>query len=228
MTALVRRSAFILVLVGLPFATLVPAQSTAPGVAAERMVTSVHPGSIAGNIYSNTFFGFSLEIPEGWKVADDAALKALTERNIEVLSQQPQGATYARNSEVDSPLLIMGEREPAKGGQHRRMLQILCTDVSERPGQLSADGFLKFEAEANIRIGTGAEYSDTLEQVTLGGREFWKVYFTRKSSILWHGAHFATIDKTHVLQFVLLSPDEEGLRQLEAVLRTLHFEMRAQ
>jgi hypothetical protein len=227
LTAFVQRSAFVLVLVGIPFATLVPAQSTTPGVAPERTVTSVHPGSIAGNIYSNTFFGFSLEIPEGWKVADDAALQALTKRNKEVLRQQPQWATYARNSDVESPLLIMGEREPAKGGQHRRMLQILCTDVSDRPGQPSADGFLKFQAEADIRLGTGAEYSDTLEQVALGGREFWKVYFTRKSSILWHAAHFAMIDKMHVLQFVLMSPDEDGLHQLEAILRTLHFDARA-
>jgi hypothetical protein len=181
LTSRILRNALIAVL-GL--ATFAPAQSTTPEVVPERRVASVHPGSIAGNIYTNTFFGFSLEIPGGWKVADDAALKALTERNNEVLSQQPQWVTYAHNSEVDSPLLIMGEREPAKGGQHRRMLQILCTDVSERPGQPSADGFLKFEAEANIRIGAGVEYSDTLERVTLGGQEFWKIYFTRKSSIL--------------------------------------------
>jgi len=185
MTALVLRTALTLVLFGIPFIPFASAQSAAPRMVPERKVASVHPGSISGDVYTNPFFGFSLEIPQGWRVADDAALGALTERNRKILSEQPQWAPYAHNGEVDSPLFVMIEREPSKGEQHRRMVQILCTDVSERPGQLSADGFLKFRAEASIRIALSSEYSDTLEQVALGGREFWKVYFTQKSSIIW-------------------------------------------
>jgi hypothetical protein len=201
------------------------AQSAKSPMAEEQKIDSVHPGTIVHDIYKNAFFGFSLEVPQGWKVADNAALRALQQRNEKLLLQQPQSGPYSQNGEVDSPLLFMIEREPDKTGQHHRLIRIQCTDVGERPGQPAAEDFLKFVAEASLRGDPSLDYSSTLEPVPLGGREFWRVHFTQKSNILWYGEHFATIDKKHVLQVILTSPDEPGLVGLEAILRTLHFDI---
>jgi hypothetical protein len=58
----------------------------------------------------------------------------------------------------------------------------------------------------------------------LGGRELWKAHFTQSTSTVWHEAQFAIIEKKHVVQFILMSPDEEGLRTLDPIMKTLHFE----
>ena len=58
----------------------------------------------------------------------------------------------------------------------------------------------------------------------LGGRELWKAHFTQSTSIVWHEARFAIMARKHVVQFILMSPDEEGLRTLESIMKTLHFE----
>src|SRR5689334_2377896 len=213
-----------ILLIGISCVVTAAAQSRESPVVDEKKIESVHPGSVSGDIYRNPFFGFSMEIPQGWKVADNAAVRMLQQRNERLLAQQPQSGRYSQNGEVDSPLLFMIEREPDKTGQHHRLLRIQCTDISERPGQSAADDFLKFVAEASLRSDSSVVYASTLEPTTLGGREFWKIHFTQKSSILWYGEHFATIDKKHVVQIILTSPDEAGLPGLEAILRTLHFE----
>ena len=206
------------------FAICASQESAIPPAAQEQIVDSVHPGSIADHIYTNAYFGFSLEVPEGWKVASNEALRSLSERNKQFLAQMPKMKRYATNDEVDSPLLIMGLRQPTKDGQHTQMLQVCSTDISAVPGQPSADGFLKLVAEAY----PGREYADTLQLITMGGKEFWRLNFTQQSSVLWHGSHLAAIEKQHVLQFVLLSPDEDGLHKLEAILHTVHFQAQSQ
>jgi hypothetical protein len=217
------RVAQCLLLIGIVGIGSVGAQSKESPSVTEQQIDSIHPGSISGDIYRNPYFGFSLEIPEGWKVAANAALRVLQQRNQEVLLQQPQSGRYSRNGEVNSPLLVLIEREPGKTGKHR-LVQIQCTDISERPGQPRADEFLKFVAEASPRSDPSLDYANTLEPLTIGGREFWKIHFTQKTSIVWYGEHLAVIDRKHVLQIILTSPDEGGLPSLEAILRTLHFE----
>jgi len=208
---------------------------TGSGSASDTVLTAgsheevgIHEGLVSGNIYTNPFFGFSVEIPQGWKVKSNAAFRTLQEKaKQQAEKSDPEVAQMAQGDEVDSPLLLMGESEVWNEGPHRRLVQILSTDISKRPGQPSAEGFLQFLAKAYKKRAWPVEYTreyiGTPEPVVLGGRELWKVYFTQTSSVVWHGAHFAMIEKGHVLQFILMSPDEAGLRALEPIMRTLHF-----
>jgi len=193
----------------------------APG---DRQLGGIHPGSISDNVYTNPFFGISLEIPTGWKVADSVRAQAVQEkRGDEFKRQRPDIATFATEAEVNMPLLIMGE--PSKLG---RRLIIASTNISTRPGPASAEEYLKYVAATSEEKGLPAEYGPTMEQVMVGGRALWKAHFTQTSSTVWYGVHFAIIEKKHILQFVLYSPDQDGLSELEAVMRTLHFELWAQ
>jgi hypothetical protein len=202
-----------------------PAPPIATQPAKEREVLGIHPGSISENIYTNHFFGFSMEIPVGWKAADNAGMKAFAEKQRQALARQdPAFTQFARGDEVDSPLLVLGEVEPWKGGPHHRLIQILSTDVTARPKQPTAEEFLNFLALMSAEHNLAPKYDETLEKVTLGGRELWKAHFTQSTSIVWHEAQFAVIDKKHVVQFILTSPDEEGLRTLEPIMKTLRFE----
>lgn len=190
----------------------------------DRQLGGIHPGSISGNVYTNPFFGISLEIPEGWKVADSVRAQAAQEkRRDEFKEQQPDIARFAAHAEVNMPLLVIGEA--LKRG---RRLMIVSTNISTRPGPASAEEYLKYVATISKEKGLSAEYAGTMEQVMIGGHALWKAHFTETNGMPWYGEHFAVIEKKHVLQFVLYSPDQDGLRAMEGMMRTLHFEPWAQ
>jgi hypothetical protein len=175
--------------------------------------------------YTNEFFGFSVEVPPGWKVGSNRGFKKLQDKAAQdVTRNNADLGKLQRSAEIDSPLLVMGEIEVWDHGPNHRLVQLLSTDVSTRPGVPSAQEYLRFTGSALTSKGQAREYISQPEPVTIGGRVLWKAYFTQNSRTVWHGVQFVTIEKKHVLQFVLLSPDANGLKSLEVLLRTLHFD----
>jgi hypothetical protein len=216
-----RRAAFILTI----FLRAIAAAQTPTGPTSDSSPEKhVHEGTVSEDIYTNDFFEFSIEVPPGWKVVDNARYQKLNEQARDLAAKQDSElAELGRGTEINAPLLIMGEIKTRMGGKQRRLVQVLSTDVSNRPGTASAEQFLTFIAELNIRKGLPVEYVTKPEQVEFGGRTGWKAYFTQRSSTMWYGVNFVTVEKNHILQFILLSPDEDGLRSLETVLKTVQF-----
>jgi len=95
--------------------------------------------------------------------------------------------------------------------------------VSARRGTASAEEFLAFTADMNRKKGLAAQYVTNPEPMKIGGRILWKAYFNQRSNVMWRAVNIATVEKKHVLQFILMSPDEDGLRSLESLVRTLRF-----
>jgi hypothetical protein len=216
-----RIAAFILAISLSAFAT---AQSSTGSRSESTPDKHVHEGTVSESIYKNDFFGFSIEVPPGWKVADNARYQKLNEQTRDTAAKQDSElAELGRGNEINAPLLIMGEIKTWMGGKQHRLVQVLSTDLSNRPGTASAEKFLKFTAELNIRKGLPVECVTKPEQAEIGGRTGWKAYFTQQSSIMWYGVNIVTVERDHILQFILTSPDEEGLRSLETLLKTVQF-----
>ena len=179
---------------------------------------------MSGGIYSNDFFGFSIEVPSGWKVGDNELYKKLNERlREEVSARDPELGELGRGEEVDAPVLLMVEVKPWADGKHHRLVQILSTDLTNRAGPASAEGFLNFITDVNKRKGLSVEYISKPQSVDVGGRTLWKAYFTQRTTIEWHGVNMVIVEKGHVLQFILSSPDADGLQSLEVLFKTLRF-----
>ena len=56
-----------------------------PVIAANPVASApkrAHEGTVSGGIYSNDFFGFSIEVPSGWKVGDNEVYRKLNERLV--------------------------------------------------------------------------------------------------------------------------------------------------
>lgn len=166
----------------------------------------IHDGTISSGIYTNEFFEFSIEIPAGW---------------------DPELAKLGQRAEINAPLLMMIETLPWVDGKHR-YVRILSTDASWLREALSAEEFLRFTADTNRKFGLSAEYVTKPEPIQLGGRTAWKAYFNQhepvpQGAVRWYSVNVAVVSKKHILQFILESPDEEGLRSLEKVLRAVRF-----
>jgi hypothetical protein len=183
-----------------------------------------HDGTISSGIYTNEFFEFSVEIPPGWKIGDNVRYQALNSKSREEAARlDPELAKLGQGAEINAPLLVMAETKPWMDGKQHRLVRILSTDASSRPGTPSAEEFLRFTADTNRKYGLSEDYVTKPEPIQLGGRTAWKAYFNQQGTVLWHSVNVAIVSKKHILQFILTSPDEEGLRSLETVLRTVRF-----
>lgn len=183
-----------------------------------------HEGTISSGIYSNEFFEFSAEVPPGWKVIDNARYQALNQKSRkQAANLSSELAKLGQGEEINAPLLVIVETKPWTHSKKHRSFRILSTDVSSRPGEASAERFLKFTADTNRRYGLSEDYVTKPEATKLGGRTAWKAYFNQQSSVLWHSVNVVVVSKKHILQFILTSPDEDGLGSLETLLRTVRF-----
>jgi len=117
----------------------------------------------------------------------------------------------------------MAEAKLWTDGKHHRMVRILSTDTSTRPDTPSAEEFLNFVADTNRKFGLSENYISKPESLDVSGRIAWKAYFNQEGSVQWHSVNVVIVAKKHILQFILTSPDEDGLRSLETLLRTVHF-----
>lgn len=130
-----------------------------------------HEGTISSGIYSNEFFEFSAEVPPGWKVIDNARYQALNQKSRKQAAHlSPELAKLGQGEEINAPLLVIVETKPWMDSSQHRSFRILSTDVSSRPGEASAEGFLEFTADTNRRYGLSDDCVTKPEATKLGGR----------------------------------------------------------
>lgn len=138
--------------------------------------------------------------------------------------KNPDLGKLGQGTEINAPLLVMAETKPWTDGKNHRMVRILSTELRAQPGAPSAEEFLNFVADANRKFGLSENYVGKPESFSLGGRTAWKAYFNQQGNTrVWHSLNVAIVAKNHILQFILTSPDEDGLRSLETLLRTVRF-----
>ncbi len=100
---------------------------------------------------------------------------------------------------------------------------INALDLGTVPG-LSPESYLKSIGQRVKQAGVPMQLNGAPEQVTIGGRSFWKGNFVLQTGAgTLYDSQFVTIDKGHVLMFVLSSQDLPGLRDIEKSLASVHF-----
>jgi hypothetical protein len=72
-----------------------------------------HEGTISSGIYSNEFFEFSVEVPPGWNVIDNARYQALNQKSRKQARKlSPELAKLGQGVEINAPLLLIVEAKP--------------------------------------------------------------------------------------------------------------------
>src|SRR5437660_2487065 len=183
-------------------------------------------GSISANLYTNKFFGFSFEFPQGWTVVKADAASAIAKLGGTLLAHGDpvlQDVTQA-SERISYPLLVVIEGMANKQALSMRMIQIIAADMRAQPDLKSGKDFLQFSATMYKQLGLPMEIVGTPEELPLGGRKLWKADLTvRMSNGVLHAAQIATVEKGYVLQFLLLSPDTAGLDEIVKTMQSLRF-----
>src|SRR5262249_45833978 len=89
-------------------------------------------GTVKGNLYTNNFFGFSVELPKGWKILDKEVLHTL--QGPAVQKTVEQGGDRQR-AEIAAQTQLAGAMDDVrKPGPERRMVMIFATPIDPEAG----------------------------------------------------------------------------------------------
>ena len=180
---------------------------------------------LSGNLYTNTFFGFSYEFPKGWVVLDPETNRAIGRIGGSILANGDPvlaDVTEVAAKYMDS-LLVVG-KETIKGvSSNLNLIQLLALDKRLAPGDMSAEQFATSMA-ALLQHRLQALSVGSPEKFDVNGRVFWRVKldFSEQNQVA-HCVEAVTIEKGYVVMFAFTSPDASKLDDLVGTMFSLRF-----
>ena len=174
-------------------------------------------GSIVNGVYTNSIYGFSLNIPPGWVVVPPPKTPPIA---TEGASQSlPKGAHPIRM------FLIVTENAPFKKNYERKSLQISVVPLSAPSGPDTARDFLNFSERSAKQKGLAVQYQGDPEQITINGQRVCEAKLQETiNGTVQHIEEYAVAAGRTVLQFMLVSPDPEGLKAMQPSIKSLRLE----
>jgi tetratricopeptide (TPR) repeat protein len=182
-------------------------------------------GSVSGNLYSNNFFQFTYEFPEGWTVLSSEAGRALVEFGGALIStgDPTEAETKMIAMQIGSPLLTLMQRREKNQALATKFIQIVAFDAQDAPN-MNPILFLTAIADRLKQSGPGFELLDAPRKVTIGSRDFANVHLAiHMTNGQAYTSQFVTKERGFLLMINLSAPDQQSLPILESTLNTLHF-----
>ncbi|HEY1421853.1 MAG TPA: tetratricopeptide repeat protein [Candidatus Acidoferrum sp.] len=186
-------------------------------------------GSVSGNIYSNKFFGFSYQFPKGWTVLGSDEARAAIEIG---------GTMIATGNATDEDikkvagrsghaLLFVRENGSVKELSAVKTAMILAVDVQGIP-EITPRTYFASQAELlNHKTGVPMNFSGNPEEVSIGGRRFWKGSFgVQTPAGTRYGSQFVTADSGYLLVFSFSAfdgPELAAVHEMEETMKSVQF-----
>ena len=198
-----------------------PAKPSAPAQHSAPDVTKMAPtglaangGSIANDVYTNSTYGFSWKVPPGWVVVPS--------KNPVAPSPNSREAGLMQAAQVNHVLLVMTENAPMKKSTQRKSLQIVATRLLKEPTPKEGQDYLVYSKRTARERNMPVEYLGDPTEVTINGRKLWTIALNQTTDgATQHVEQYVTTQGSVLLQFMLVSPDEAGLKDLEPSLQSL-------
>jgi tetratricopeptide (TPR) repeat protein len=181
---------------------------------------------LSGNIYNNTFFGFSYEFPKGWVALGPDKNKAMTRIGGPILANgDPELADVAEVSARNMKSLLFVAKETTKGiTSSFNSIQILALDKRFAPEDKSGKEFATAMAAALQHWVQALSVVGSPDPFDVGRRTFWKVKLDVSiQNQIAHSVEAVTIEKGCVLLFVFTSIDASKLNDLAGTMVSLRF-----
>ena len=173
-------------------------------------------GSIAKDVYTNSIYGFSMKLPVGWVVVPAK----------DPVAPKPNSAEAAimKNAQINHVLLVMTENLPLKKSVERKSLQIVGTRLLKAPSPSEGQDYLNYSMKTAKDRNMPVEYQGEPKEVKINGNRFWMIGLNQKTAgAVQHVEQYVTAQGTNLLQFMLVSPDEKGLKDLEPSMQSVQF-----
>jgi len=174
---------------------------------------AANAGSLANGVYSNSTYRFSLQVPPGWAVVPPTAERAK--------AAAPRTTASHPSNRV---LLVMTENAPFRKSTERKALQIIATRLATAPGPTAAEGFITYSERTAKEQGLPVKYQHSPERLTIHDQPFSKATLIQTTDGAdQHIEQYVTTAGESLLQFILISPTAEGLKDLQPTIQSLEF-----
>ena len=173
-------------------------------------------GSIANDVYTNSTYGFSMKVPPGWVV---------------VPSKNPPGpppnsreSALMKATQANHVLLVMTENAPMKKSVERKSVQVVATRLLNKPMPNEGEQYLNYSKRTAAERKMPVEYTGDPKEVTIHGAKFWTIGLNQTmEGGVQHVEQYVAMQGSVLLQFMLVSPDEKGLKGLEPSIQSIQF-----
>lgn len=178
-------------------------------------------GSIANGVYTNSIYGFTMNIPPGWAVVPPPETTPVT--------QDSAKAPIPGTSQTIRMILIVTENAPFKKNYERKSIQISVLQLGAPAGPNTARDYVAFAERSAQEKGLNVKYLGSPEAVTINGKPLWKAKSDETiNGTVQHIEQYVATEGRTLLQFMLVSPQVEGLKSMQPSIRSLHFKSDAQ
>jgi len=203
----------------LPNPTPPPQQPAGPGGAAGASKLAPtglaeNGGSIANDVYTNSTYGFSMKVPPGWVVVPS--------KNPTAPAANSKEAALMQAAQSNRVLLVMTENAPFKKSVQRKSVQIVATRLLKKTAPNEGELYLKYSKRTAAERKMAVEYTGDPTEVTIRGNKFWTIGLNQTTEgAVQHIEQYVTTQGAVLLQFMLVSPDEKGLKDLEPSIQSI-------
>jgi TonB family protein len=181
----------------------------------------------SGNVYTNTFFGFSYEFPKDWIVLKAGTGEAVARLGASMLANDdPTMPDIAEAAVRHSYQLLFVAKQATKDiSVGVTSIHVSASDQKLlEPNLKSAKDFLTSMTAFSMQRGFPISVVSPPEQSVIDGRTFSSVKLNSTANgAVAHTVEVVTMEKGYVLLFVLTSSDASKLDELVHTMQSLRF-----
>jgi hypothetical protein len=195
-----------------------PAPAIPPGSDAASKIAptglAANGGSIANDVYTNTTYAFTMELPPGWVVVPS--------KDPVATSKNPKEEALMQAAQTNHVLLVTTENAPMKKHTQRKSIQIIATRLLQRPHPNEGQQYLVYSKRTALEKKMPFEYLGDPTVVTIHGSKFWTIGLNQTTGEdVQHIKQYVATQGSVLLQFMFVSPDEKGLKDLQPSMRSI-------
>jgi hypothetical protein len=171
-------------------------------------------GSLANDVYTNTTYGFSMKVPPGWVVVPS--------KNPEAPPVSAKEAALMQQAQTNHVLLVMTENAPMRKSVQRKSIQIVATRLLKTAVADEGEQYLIYSKRTARERNMPVEYLGDPTEVTINGNRFWTIGLNQTvEGAVQHIKQYVATQGSVLLQFMLVSPDEKGLKDLASSAQSI-------
>jgi hypothetical protein len=171
-------------------------------------------GSIENDVYTNSTYGFSMKVPPGWVVVPS--------KNPTAPPVNSRESALMKATQTNHVLLVMTENAPMKKSVERKSVQVVATRLLNKPSPNEGEQYLNYSKRTAAERKMSVEYTGDPKEVTINGAKFWTIGLNQTmEGGVQHVEQYVAMQGSVLLQFMLVSPDEKGLKDLESSIQSI-------
>lgn len=193
----------------------------------KKIEDTIDDASIENSVYSNEFFGFTLQIPDNWYTQNKEARQMLMDAGSEALTGDDKNLKAAMDaSKAKAGNLLSVFRHPL-GTPVAFNANLICIaeQIEQFPGIKTANDYFYHVRQLAQKGQMEITFADKSYPETLGGIEF-NILEDQISlgEMVIKQKHYVAIMKGYALDFIVTFETQEDLESLQQMLQTLSFQ----